>query len=998
MSQKYLPKFFGGGLACLFVFGFGTAELAAQNVSVTMRVTDAAKNALPCRIHVYNANGEPQRAANLPFFRDHFSCLGNAQLHLAPGKYSWEVERGPEFESKSGTLDTREGKPQQIDVALNRISNLRDDGWYSGDLHVHRPAGDVETLMRAEDLDFAPVIEWWNQRNTSTIQTDQTVKRFDRNRIYELLAGEDEREGGALLYFGLKRPLDLKVQSREVPSPMQFVQQARTFDKDTWIDIEKPFWWDVPTWLASGQMNSIGLANNHMCRRQMLENEAWGRPRDEQRLPAPRGNGFWTQEIYYHILNSGLRIPPSAGSASGVLPNPVGYNRVYVQLEERPFTRDNWFQALAEGKCFVTNGPLLSVTAGGQYSGNVFQQKDDQPLKIDLQIALTSKDTISELEVIHNGQVIQRIPCQPSRSQHFKSSVMIDRPGWFLVRGIADVDHTFRFASTAPWYVESSTGSTYISKRSTQFFSDWVGERIERIRGSVSNESHLESVLKPHRRAQSFWKDRLELAATENPEPEQSTIATTSLSLTSFPTVDDVEAQPLISATKRLVDAMESIGSPLPEPIAKGLAELSTLDESKTTTARVQELLDPLCLASVSVTQSGPPKVTLAQRKHELMEQGWRSFLIKVINTPQRKGRLRMESPNSNPLPHAPADQIQSRWMQLSSYEGRPLKPDLSGLELEYRIVQIYSRDPGEKQAILEFSVTGGRNDEDLIRSWRFDKGVDQWFPMHHIEMEAKDQSLHIVSTGNDPYMGSPVTAPAGPKVIRFWGKAEADGMGQLFWWTKDRPNPSGDRRINFLVEAGKEHLYEIPFTAESELAGVRIDPLSKPGAFRIDWIDLHTASRKEQWNKVAADFQCVPATPVTLHVFDSDGKPAMATFEIADQDGRIYPAQSKRLAPDFFFHRQIYRADGETVSLPPGEYTITCSRGPETIPETKTLIVGRQPTELTYRINRWIDPSQLGWWSGDHHIHAAGCLSLQQPNRRRRANRHDPPLDWART
>ena len=39
-------------------------------------------------------------------------------------------------------------------------------------------------------------------------------------------------------------------------------------------------------------------------------------------------DGYWTQDIYYALLNCGLRIPPSAGSASGVLPNPVGYNRV----------------------------------------------------------------------------------------------------------------------------------------------------------------------------------------------------------------------------------------------------------------------------------------------------------------------------------------------------------------------------------------------------------------------------------------------------------------------------------------------------------------------------------------------------------------------------------------------------------------------------------------------------------------------------------------------
>src|SRR6185503_1387152 len=137
---------------------------------------------------------------------------------------------------------------------------------------------------------------------------------------------------------------------------------------DGWIDIEKPYWWDVPVWLASGQMNSIGIANNHMCRSRMYPDEAWGKPRDLKQYPNPRGNGFWTQEIYYHVLDSGLRIPPSAGSASGVLPNPVGYNRVYVHLEE-PFTYDRWFGGLSRGKCFVTNGPLLVVKANDQFPG-----------------------------------------------------------------------------------------------------------------------------------------------------------------------------------------------------------------------------------------------------------------------------------------------------------------------------------------------------------------------------------------------------------------------------------------------------------------------------------------------------------------------------------------------------------------------------------------------------------------------------------------------------
>ena len=40
------------------------------------------------------------------------------------------------------------------------------------------------------------------------------------------MAGEDEREGGALLYFGLKSPLNIETDDREFPSPMQFVERS----------------------------------------------------------------------------------------------------------------------------------------------------------------------------------------------------------------------------------------------------------------------------------------------------------------------------------------------------------------------------------------------------------------------------------------------------------------------------------------------------------------------------------------------------------------------------------------------------------------------------------------------------------------------------------------------------------------------------------------------------------------------------------------------------
>ena len=62
---------------------------------------------------------------------------------------------------------------------------------------------------KREDLHVAPVITWWNKQNlwSSKKAPADPLVRFDGNRYYHLLGGEDEREGGALLYFQLKKPL-----------------------------------------------------------------------------------------------------------------------------------------------------------------------------------------------------------------------------------------------------------------------------------------------------------------------------------------------------------------------------------------------------------------------------------------------------------------------------------------------------------------------------------------------------------------------------------------------------------------------------------------------------------------------------------------------------------------------------------------------------------------------------------------------------------------------
>ena len=159
--------------------------------------------------------------------------------------------------------------------------------------------------------------------------------------------------------------------------------------------------------------------------------------------------------------------------------------------------------------------------------------------------------------------------------------------------------------------------------------------------------------------------------------------------------------------------------------------------------------------------------------------------------------------------------------------------------------------------------------------------------------------------------------------------------------------------------------------------------------------------------------FDCRPSARLVFDVRDEDGKPAMASFVVRDRVDRrgsddtnvrseaplwapdprstrfrgIYPLPVRRVAltdeyPDFFFQRQVYRTTGEHVILPPGTYDIFATRGPEYVPQIQTVEVPRGVEELRaqFDLKRWTHLAALGWYSGDHHVHAGGCSHYESP------------------
>lgn len=127
--------------------------------------------------------------------------------------------------------------------------------------------------------------------------------------------------------------------------------------------------------------------------------------------------------------------------------------------------------------------------------------------------------------------------------------------------------------------------------------------------------------------------------------------------------------------------------------------------------------------------------------------------------------------------------------------------------------------------------------------------------------------------------------------------------------------------------------------------------------------------------------FDTRPAVEIPLAIRDHDGQPTAARLEIRDHRRVVYPPQPKRLAPDFFFQPQVYRHDGEVVFLPPGKFEVQFSRGPEYVVQTKAVEIDAHRAEpIELNLVRWVNPQAYGFYSGDHHIHAAGCAHYQLP------------------
>ena len=91
----------------------------------------------------------------LPYHRSDFRRLPNEEKmldalgaeELPPGNYTFELECGPEYRIREGEFLIRSGATDQRAIKMSRFVDMKKEGWWSGELHVHRPLKDIPLLI-----------------------------------------------------------------------------------------------------------------------------------------------------------------------------------------------------------------------------------------------------------------------------------------------------------------------------------------------------------------------------------------------------------------------------------------------------------------------------------------------------------------------------------------------------------------------------------------------------------------------------------------------------------------------------------------------------------------------------------------------------------------------------------------------------------------------------------------------------------------------------------
>jgi hypothetical protein len=410
--------------------------------TVHIRVTDAATGRpTPVRLRITGPAGEYYA----PFGRlVHFALgdnedVGSNVLHLGE-KYAYidgdcearlpagalivEVSKGPEYTPVLAEVYRPAGKIA-LRFTVERWTDLRAEGWYSGDTRLHFLSPHAALLeAAAEDVAVANLLARWCD-TPSIVESEERASKDCYQEIPAIsnlpaFSGQHpalERPGHMVVVnthnvHGLMGSLGL-LNCHRIVYPLS----GEYYDGDEWLLAD---WCDqchrkgglvIMNDLLGPGNGGEALADLLLGKVDAIEAEWFEWRFEVSDWEDHRGPAL---DWWYKLLNCGSRVP--LVGASGKVSNceAAGALRTYARLAPRQdLTYGNWVEAVRAGRVFATTGPLLSLTVNGQDPGAVVALPSAEPL-VHVRAEARSATPFDLLEVVANGAVIAQAEAEGS--------------------------------------------------------------------------------------------------------------------------------------------------------------------------------------------------------------------------------------------------------------------------------------------------------------------------------------------------------------------------------------------------------------------------------------------------------------------------------------------------------------------------------------------------------------------------------------------------------
>jgi len=328
-----------------------------------------------------------------------------ADVRLPAGTYLAVASRGPEYTRQEQIVEVLKDEVLTLAFTIDKV--VPTPGLIGLDPHMHTQNSDGQMLVpeRLRSVVGAGVEVAIATDHNYVTDYAPALKRLGLDKYLAVLLGNEVTKNGVLHFntYPMKLLPDEEMKGAISVAPDEAAElfaASRAKNPQAILQLNHP------------RAGDLGFFNNLHLDKETAAFADRGFDLGFQVIEVMNGPTFGRGnqeaiEDWLHLLNRGDYFPIVGSSDSHAVDRgEPGFSRTYVFYaggEGNALDADALFQALRQGRSFVTNGPIVEFKANGAVSGETIVAKDG---RIDLSVKVSSAPWISvdEVRLIVNGE------------------------------------------------------------------------------------------------------------------------------------------------------------------------------------------------------------------------------------------------------------------------------------------------------------------------------------------------------------------------------------------------------------------------------------------------------------------------------------------------------------------------------------------------------------------------------------------------------------------